>query len=101
MPFRKFLLQITGRDSYTKIGGLCGLDLVNNPELAVDPQHALLVAATEFVESGCLSWCDEDNVIDVSALINVGHIVSNPGAIEGLAEREAWLQVWKNEFGIT
>lgn len=88
------LLQLTGRDNYAHIGELCGLDLVNNPDLAFDPAHALDVALTEFVASGCLPYCDADNVVAVSSLINVGHLVS-ASAIVGLDERKAWLAKWK------
>lgn len=89
------LLQITGRDSYIHIGGLCGLDLVNNPDLAFDPAHTLEVAATEFAISNCLPWCDADNIVEVSALVNVGHLTNHPSEIIGLDERKAWLAQWR------
>jgi putative chitinase len=93
-------LQLTGRSSYDEIGQLCNLDLVNKPNLAVDPSSALLVAATEFEKAGCLTWCDQDSVIEVSALINLGHLTSNPNSIIGFASREAWLTTWKGELGL-
>jgi putative chitinase len=94
-------LQLTGRDSYKSIGPPCGLDLVGNPDLACDPQNILLVAATEFVNSGCLPWCDHDNVVNVSALVNLGHLVADSGQIIGLDDRKAWLKVWKSELGLS
>lgn len=93
-------LQITGRDGYNAIGKSCALDLVNNPDLAIDPRHTLLIAATEFVKLGCLAECDRDNVVQVSARINLGHPTSNPDAINGLAQRRAELAAWKKIFGI-
>lgn len=33
-------VQITGRANYTKFARLLGADLVNNPDLALDPEHA-------------------------------------------------------------
>lgn len=33
-------VQITGRINYTKFARLLGVDLVNNPDLALDPDHA-------------------------------------------------------------
>jgi putative chitinase len=93
-------LQITGRDGYDAIGRSCQLDLVNNPDLAIDPRHTLLIAATEFVKLGCLAECDRDNVVQVSARINLGHPTSSPERINGLAARRQQLALWKKEFGI-
>jgi putative chitinase len=93
-------LQLTGRDSYGAIGKSCQLDLIDNPDLAVDPANALLVAATEFVKLGCLADCDRDNVVQVSARINLGHPTNSPGSINGLDERRKQLGIWKQEFGI-
>ncbi len=92
-------LQLTGRDNYQEIGQLCGLDLIDKQNLVVDPSHTLLIAATEFTNAGCLRWCDEDSVLEVSALINLGHLPPNPNSIVGFADREAWLQTWKHELG--
>jgi putative chitinase len=92
-------LQITGRDSYQTIGRAVGLDLVNNPDLVNAPQNVLLIAGTEFVKLGCLPECDRDNVVQVSARINLGHPTTNPGAINGLDERKRQLGIWKQEFG--
>lgn len=94
------LLQITGKDAYLNIGNHCGLDLVGHPDLIVDPNHALTIAATEFVLSGCLPYCDQDNVLAVSALINVGHVVTDPSKVIGFASRKAWLGKWKGRLGI-
>jgi putative chitinase len=92
-------LQITGRDNYTAIGKSCGLALVDNPDLAIDPQNVLFIAGTEFVKLGCLVECDRDDVAQVSARINLGHRTNNPSAIVGLPTRRALLAVWKKEFG--
>jgi putative chitinase len=93
-------LQITGREGYEKIGKICQLDLANNPDLAIDPRHTLLIAATEFVKLGCLIDCDRDNVVQVSARINLGSPTDSPGRINGLAARRAQLAIWKKIFGV-
>jgi putative chitinase len=93
-------LQITGRESYENIGQSLGLDLVNNPESVNDPQNVLLIAGSEFVKSGCLPDCDRDNVVRVSARINVGDVRASPGLINGLDERKRQLAIWKREFGV-
>jgi putative chitinase len=94
-------LQLTGRDSYDAIGKSCKLDLPNNPDLAIDPSNVLLIAATEFVKLGCLPDCDRDNVVQVSARINLGHPTSSPDKINGLEDRKAQLAIWKKEFGVS
>jgi putative chitinase len=93
-------LQITGREAYDKIGRSLGLDLVNNPDSVNAPQNVLLIAGTEFVKSGCLPDCDSDNVVRVSARINVGNPAASPGKIIGLADRKQQLAIWKQEFGV-
>lgn len=81
------LLQITGRESYDRIGGATGLSLEDQPELAYQPEHALEVAAAEFVSLGCLPFCDKDNIVGVTKRVNGGTI--------GLDSRRAWLTKWK------
>ena len=93
-------LQLTGRDNYAAMGRMCGLDLINNPDLAIDPANVLLIAATEFVKLGCLAECDRDDVVQVSARVNLGHRTDSPGKINGLDERRRQLTIWKQEFGV-
>jgi putative chitinase len=94
-------LQITGRDNYAAIGTSCNLPLVDNPDLAIDPQNVLLIAGTEFVKLGCLQECDRDDVVQVSARINLGHRTTPGGrGVIGLPERRAQLTTWKAEFGV-
>jgi putative chitinase len=93
-------LQITGRDSYAAIGRSVGLDLINNPDLVNDPQNVLLIAATEFVKLGCLPECDRDDVVQVSARVNLGHPTNNPRLINGLDARKVQLAIWKKEFAV-
>jgi len=93
-------LQLTGRDSYDAIGRSCRLVLVDNPDLATASNNVLLIAATEFVKLGCLADCDLDNVVQVSARINLGHPTNSPGKINGLKDRIAQLKIWKQEFDV-
>lgn len=82
------LLQITGRDSYREIGTMTGLDLIGNPDWAFYPQHALTIAAAEFVHLGCLRWCDSDNLHMVTEHVNGGQT--------GAADRAMWLGRWRH-----
>lgn len=74
------MIQITGRDWYTKIGKEIGLDLIANPDLAADPAH-LLECALAF-------W----KIEGVNAL--VGDFRAETKRINGgyvnMASREAW-----------
>jgi putative chitinase len=93
-------LQLTGRESYDAIGKSCNLDLLSNPDLVEDPKHVLRIAATEFVKLGCLPDCDRDNVVRVSARINLGHPTASPNKIIGLDKRMSELALWKRELGV-
>lgn len=86
------LLQLTGRESYAKIGELCGIDLVDNSALAVAPDTAVVVAVVEFVHLGCLPFCDRDDIRGVTRRVNGGFI--------GLDQRRNWLTIWKHEYNI-
>jgi putative chitinase len=94
-------LQLTGRENYEAIGKSCDLDLVNHPELVAHRDHMLLIAATEFVKLGCLEECDRDNVVQVSARINLGHPTTSPEKINGLRDRIQQVDLWKGVFGVS
>jgi len=95
------LIQTTGRDGYTTLGKRVGLDLVKSPELVSDSTHALECAVAEFVHyPNMLKYCLDDNLLAVSALINVGHLVNDPNQINGYNERAAELKRWKRQYGI-
>jgi len=93
-------LQITGRNNYTMIGKSCGIDLANNPDLAIDPARILIVAGTIFVKLGCLPECDRNDVVQVSARVNLGHTTNNPAKINGLDDRRNQLAAWKQELHV-
>jgi len=42
------LVQLTGKENYKKYGDMIGFDLVNNPDLANDPDIALKIAAAYY-----------------------------------------------------
>jgi putative chitinase len=81
------MLQITGRDSYQRAGDGIGANLVNNPDLAFDPQFALKIAAWEWNDKKCNDPADADNVTLVTRRIN--------GGVNGLADRKEWLKKTK------
>jgi putative chitinase len=94
------LSQLTGRGNYDKLGHQLGLDLVSNPDLVNVPANALECGVADFVMCGCLPLAAQNDVLAVSAMLNVGHLVANPAAVEGFAERKAALRLWKIVLGV-
>ncbi|MCU6671149.1 glycoside hydrolase family 19 protein [Enterobacteriaceae bacterium H4N4] len=73
------LLQITGRENYTKCGAALKLDLVSTPELLVQERHAARSAAWYFALRGCLLYSGD--ILRVTQIIN--------GGTNGLEDRRA------------
>ena len=83
------LLQITGKDAYTRFGKQLGIALATNPDLAFDSDHCLEIAAAEWAVSGyqnqfCNELADKDDVRGVTRAIN--------GGLTGIDDRIAQLQ---------
>jgi putative chitinase len=94
------LIQTTGKDGYALLQKLTGLDLVNQPDLITDPAQAFTCAVAEFVHyPDMLKHCEQDDLLAVSALINVGHLVADSSKIKGYADRQAQLTLWKHQYG--
>lgn len=91
--------QLTGRDNYAALARITGLDLTGHSELIHDPAHALECGVADFVMCGCLPYAERDDLIGVSAMLNVGHYVSDPHKINGFALRQHWLALWKHAMG--
>lgn len=72
------LLQITGRENYTKCGTALKLDLVSTPDLLLQERHATRSAAWFFALRGCLLYSGD--IVRVTQIINGGQ--------NGLADRK-------------
>ncbi len=98
------LIQTTGKAGYAKLAELTHLDLLNSPQLINDPSHALECAVAEFVnykaDEEMLTYCEHDDLLAVSALINVGHLVDDEDDVIGYQDRAAQLKLWKQRYGI-
>lgn len=92
--------QLTGRNNYVALAKTTGLDLVNHPELLIDPAHAFDCAVGDFIQCGCLPYAEKDDLIGVSSLLNVGHYVPDPRRINGFELRRHWLAIWKHALGV-
>ena len=91
----KGLLQTTGKSGYAALTQFVGIDVVANPEALLDPQTALLCAAADFVcVAKALPYADQDDLVQVSALVNVGHLVESSASIVGFDNRQQWYQRW-------
>lgn len=85
------LLQTTGKDAHRLLGVACGLDLIGTPALMFAPDTAIVCAAADFaVICKCLDYADADNLVAVSSLVNVGHVVNDTSKINGWAARASW-----------
>lgn len=74
--------QLTGRDNYQSVGDALGIDLVNNPDMAKDPEIAAKIA-THYWQSrdGISEAAKKGDNREVTRLIN--------GGTNGLADRQA------------
>jgi len=74
--------QLTGRDNYTAASEALGVDLVNNPDLAADPEVASRIATWYWQSRDGLSEAaKQGDTREVTRLIN--------GGANGLADRQA------------
>ena len=95
------LIQTTGKDGYAALAALTGLDLLTSPQLVTDPEHALRCGVKEFLHyPNMLAHCEADNLLAVSALINVGHLVNSPSKVIGYEDRKTQLGLWKQRYGM-
>lgn len=79
--------QTTGRNGYARVSKATGLDLINNPDLVVEPRYFLECAVADFIACGCLPYAEQDDIVGVTKRLNGGTI--------GLSDRKNWLARWK------
>ena len=65
--------MITGRANYAQFGRLTGLDLENDPELASDPEYAVLIALHYWSQRNINDAVDAFDFRRVTKLINGGY----------------------------
>lgn len=84
-------MQMTGRDSFLRIGKRLGVDFVSNPDLSLQAPYVLSTACEEWDEKGCNALADSNDIVGVTKRINGGRI--------GLNDRQAQLArtsaVWR------
>lgn len=75
------LIQITGRANYKACGEALGLDLVNQPALLEQPQHAAMSAAWFWSTRGLNTLADQGQFVKITRRIN--------GGLNGQEDRQA------------
>lgn len=68
------LKQLTGKDNYTRCGAALGLDLVDSPDLLLEPEGAALSAAWFWTANKCGALADADDFVGLTKKINGGTI---------------------------
>lgn len=84
--------QTTGRTGYERVKKQTGLNVVDNPDLLIDPKYFLECAVSDFINCGCLSYAKKDDILNVTKKLNGGTV--------GLAERKIWLARWKKALAL-
>lgn len=75
------MIQLTGKDNYAKAGNALGIDLVNNPDLAANPEVAAQIATWYWKDRGIADNAQQGDVKAVTKTINGGY--------NGLDDRES------------
>jgi putative chitinase len=76
-------IQLTGREAYSAIGKIAGLDLEGDPDLASKPENAVRIACAFWTWKGINAACDIGDFTAVTKKIN--------GGTNGLTDRQDWL----------
>lgn len=64
------ILQITGRANYALYGKKIGYDLIDNPELACNPEISTRIALEYFKDRGLLELADQWNLDEITRRVN-------------------------------
>jgi putative chitinase len=88
------LLQTTGRDAYRRFGKMCNVPFEADPDLVLDPAHALKPALAEWTQGNLNAAADANDIEVVTQRINGGQI--------GINERKKWFAlIWPFIIGGT
>lgn len=66
------LKQLTGRDNYTRASKALGLDLVNNPDLLLEPGYAIISACWFWDYNNLNRFADKQDIVGLTKAINGG-----------------------------
>lgn len=86
--FGRGIIQLTGRWNYEYYGGLAGVDLINNPDAACEPEVALKVSLAYWDKKRLNEAADKEDVKLATKRINGGY--------NGLKDRESRYERLRN-----
>ena len=66
--------QLTGKDNYKRCGEALGVDLINNPDLLLEPLYAARSAGWFWKVNSLSPLADEGNIEEMTKKINGGYI---------------------------
>lgn len=95
------IFQLTGKDAYKRYGERLGIDLINDPDQAANPDISIKIACLYWADLGLNDWADKDDLLAVSRGINGGNPKRNIQP-NGMQHRKSWYaRVTKNfSFGV-
>jgi putative chitinase len=85
-------IQITFRDWYAKIATTTGLDLLNRPDLANDPNFFLECSAAFWKLDGVNGFADRGDFRGETLRVN--------GGLINFPTRQHWRAIWRPTFGL-
>lgn len=77
----KGLIQLTGKDNFTRFANAVGIDVIENPDLVAEPELAALSAGWFWSTNGLNALADARDVVGMTKKIN--------GGTHGLDDRQA------------
>ncbi len=86
------LIQLTGKDNYSKFSGDAHQDFVGNPDLVATPEWALASACWFWKQRNINRYADADDIHMVTKKINGGY--------NGIENRQHFLDEFKKLYGI-
>lgn len=85
------IFQTTGRSNYEMTGKKMGLDLINKPELLLEPRNAVISALIYWQSRKMNALADADDIYAATRAVNGGY--------NGLNERKKALDILKSTIG--
>ncbi|WP_242108042.1 XVIPCD domain-containing protein [Luteimonas aquatica] len=83
-------IQLTGKNQYREAGEALGMDLVNKPELAADPENASKIAVWYWKQN--VQKLAPESVKEAGSIINTGEMGNTPN---GLKHRQGEFDKWE------
>jgi putative chitinase len=92
------LSQVTGREGVEDLEKFLtahdvGWNVVDDPSLIIEPQYTLECGVADWLVCGCLPHAAKDDIVGETRALN--------GGLNGLAERERQLKIWKSVLKIS